>query len=118
MRKPRLNIARLKEKREEKGWTKNYAAEEMNLAQSGYFRYESGEAAPSYSVIKNMALALGTSVEYLTDKTNDDRPTEFLVSCLDPRISYIVEAYQSFPEEQKERLYQYTQKLKKMKAGN
>ena len=85
MRKPRLNIDRLTKKREEKGWANNYAAEEMNLAPSGYFRYESGEAAPSYSVIRNMALTLGTSVEYLTDKTDNDSPNEIVICCRDPR---------------------------------
>ncbi len=111
MRKPKLNPERLKEKREEKGWSKNYAAEEMNLAQSGYFRYESGENAPSYSVIRNMALTLGTSVEYLTNKTNDDKPREYVVECSDSRISYIIEKYNSSPEEEKNRIYEYVKKI-------
>ena len=111
MRKPRLNIDRLKKKREEKGWANNYAAEEMNLAPSGYFRYESGEAAPSYSVIRNMALTLGTSVEYLTDKTDNDSPNEIVICCRDPRLTYIIERYSKYSDEDKTRLYKYAQKI-------
>ncbi len=111
MRKPRLNVDRLREIREAKGWSKNYAAEEMNLAQSVYFRYESGESSPSYSAIKNMALTLGTSVEYLTGKTDDKKPVEYIVNCTDPKLSFILEKYQSCPEEQKERIFNYIKRL-------
>ncbi|MBQ6408918.1 MAG: helix-turn-helix transcriptional regulator [Butyrivibrio sp.] len=111
MRKPKLNIERLKEKREAKGWTKNYAAEEMGILQSAYVRYESGERAPSFSVIKNMALTLGTSIEYLTDKYDDDAPMEMIVSCRDKRLSYIVDFYNQSSNEDKERIYKYVKKL-------
>ena len=111
MRKPKLNINRLQEKRESKGWSKNYASEEMGLAQSVYLRYESGESAPSYSAIKNMALTLGTSVEYLTDKCDDDAPTEILVSCKDPRLAYIIERYSDYSDKDKNRLFEYAKKI-------
>ena len=116
MRKPKLVKERLQEKREEKGWSKNYAAEEMNLAQSVYFRYESGESMPSYSAIRNMALTLGTSVEYLTGKSKNDRPHEIIVDCEDECLGYVIEQYQSFTEEKKERLYKYVQKLSSEKT--
>jgi transcriptional regulator with XRE-family HTH domain len=111
LRKPKLNIERLKELRELKGWSKNYAAEEMGLAQSAYLRYESGETAPSYSVIKNMALTLGTSIEYLTGKLNDKSPNELIISCSDNRLSYIIETYHSLSDTDKEHLFEYTKKL-------
>lgn len=111
MRKPLLCHTRLKEIRELKGWSKNYASEEMGIAQSVYVRYESGESKPSYSAIRNMALTLGTSVEYLTDKTDDPSPREMIISCRDPKLTYIIEAYPSFDADDKERIYRYTQKL-------
>ncbi len=111
MRKPKLNINRLKEKRESKGWSKNYASEEMGLAQSVYLRYESGENAPSYSAIKNMALTLGTSVEYLTDKSDDDTPNEIIVNCKDPRLTYIIERYSESSDEDKTKIFQYAKKI-------
>ncbi len=115
MRKPVLNINRLKNKREEKGWSKNFASEEMGIAQSVYLRYENGQSAPSFSVIKNMALTLGTSVEYLTDVSDDDTPNEILISHKDPRLTYIVESYVSYSNEDKERLYKYAKGLGSIK---
>ncbi len=115
MRKPILCNERLKELRESKGWSKNYASEEMGIAQSVYLRYESGESKPSYSAIRNMALALGTSVEYLTDKIDDPSPREMIVSCRDSRLPYIIETYLSSEADSKERLYQYAKELSKQK---
>lgn len=115
MRKPKLNIDRLREKREAKGWSKNYASEEMGIEQSVYYRYESGECAPSYSAIKNMALTLQTSVEYLTDVLDDDTPRELLVNCRDSRLRYILEFYTSSDNDDKENIYKYVQKLVSLK---
>ena len=58
-----------------------------------------------------MALTLGTSVEYLTGKSKDDTPTEIVINCDDPRLSFLVEKYQSVSEAQKERIYNYAKKL-------
>ena len=115
MRKPVLNINRLKNKREEKGWSKNFASEEMGIAQSVYLRYENGQSAPSFSVIKNMALTLGTSVEYLTDISDDDTPDELLISNKDSRLAYIVESYKRYSDDDKERLYIYAKGLSSKK---
>ncbi len=113
MRKPILCQERLIALREAKGWSKNYASEEMGIAQSVYFRYESGESKPSYPAIRSMALALGTSVEYLTDKIDDPSPREMVVSCRDARLPYIIESYLSYDADNKERLYKYAQELSK-----
>lgn len=106
-----LNTARLKELREKKGWSKNQAAQEMGLLQSAYLRYESGENLPSNSVIRIMALTLGTSVEYLSGKRKDSRPTECIIDCEDSQLSYIIEQYQSCNDEQQERIYKYVKKI-------
>ena len=60
--KPILDINRLKEMREAKGWSKNRTADEAGILQSAYTRYESGERSPSVSVIRILSLVLGTSV--------------------------------------------------------
>ena len=109
--KPILDTERLKKKREEKGWSRNQASQEMGLLQSAYSRYESGHSLPSNSVLKIMALTLGTSVEYLSGKTKDDKPSAVIVDVEDPRISYIIDAFQNSSEESKDRLYKYAQKI-------
>ncbi len=115
MRKPVLCYARLKELREQKGWSKNYASEEMGIAQSVYLRYESGESKPSYSALRNMALTLGTSVDYLTNKTDDPSPREMVISLRDSQLAQIIESYPSLDQKEKESLYKYAIKLVKSK---
>lgn len=115
MRKPVLSYTRLKELREQKGWSKNYAAEEMGIAQSVYLRYESGESKPSYSAIRNMALTLGTSVEYLTNKVDDPSPREVVINLRDSKLTQIIESYPSLDQKEKELLYKYAVKLSKSK---
>ena len=109
--KPTLNIERLKKAREQKGWSKNVAAQEMGLLQSAYLRYENGDVSPSYSVMKIMAQTLCISVDYLTGRTDDSTPSEYLVSTRDSRLGYIIKTYQSGSEDCKERLYKYAKKL-------
>ncbi len=111
MKKPKINIERLKEKRLEKGWNKVEAAEYMAMPHSIYLRYESGERSPSYTALRDMALTLGTTVEYLTDQTDDDRPEEYLISAKDDRLIYILETYNEVEEDGKQRLYNYAKKL-------
>lgn len=109
--KPILNSDRLKEKREAKGWSRNQASQEMGLLQSAYSRYESGQTIPSLSVLKIIAATLGTSVDYLTDKTDDSTPNEFIVSTKDSRLSYIIESYSALSNDDKDRLYKYAKKI-------
>ncbi len=106
-----LNTSRLKEKRLEMGWNKLEASQKMNIPQSAYGRYENGQRAPSYSALRDMALTLGTSVEYLTGQTDNDRPLEYLVSASDNRLTYIIDTYNDAPDDNRERLYKYAKKL-------
>lgn len=109
--KYKINVERLREKREQKGWNKLIAAQEMGIFQSVYSRYESGERTPTYPVIKSMAQYLGTSAEYLTDQTDNPKPYEFVVSPDDSRLSFIIETYNKLPNEQQDRIYKYVQKI-------
>lgn len=110
-KKPHIDPERLKKKRIEKGWNKLEASQNMDMPQSVYLRYESGERNPTYSALRNMALTLGTSAEYLTGQSDDDRPYEFIVSSDDEMLTCIIDIYKKAPEEKRERLYKYAMKL-------
>ncbi len=84
----------------------------MNLDQSAYLRYESGERSAPFSVIRNMALILGTSVEFLTDETDDDAPVEFLVTSDDPKLFFMVEKFLQLSEKSQDAAFEYIKKLK------
>ena len=75
-----LNIERLIECREKKGITKMEAAKRMNLSQPAYVRYENGDRTPSIQTLKVIANTLDTSVEYLTNKTDDPSPNFYVIS--------------------------------------
>jgi len=109
--KPILNTDRLKEKREEKGWSRNQAAQEIGLLQSAYSRYESGHTIPSLSVLKILAISLGTTVEYLCNKTDDPSPDLLIVSAKDSRLEYIINSYSTLSTENKDRLFKYAKKI-------
>ena len=74
-----LNIKRLIECREKKGITKMEAAKRMNLSQPAYVRYENGDRTPSIQTLKVIANTLDTSVEYLTNKTDDSSPNFYVI---------------------------------------
>ncbi|MBR6404351.1 MAG: helix-turn-helix transcriptional regulator [Eubacterium sp.] len=69
-----INTDRLIECRIKKGITKMEAAKRMNLSQPAYLRYENGDRVPSIQTLTIIADVLNTSIEYLTDKTNDPSP--------------------------------------------
>ena len=115
--KPILNTERLRLIREEKGWSKKHTAEEMGILQDVYLRYENGIRLPSYSVIKNMALTLGTSIEYLSGKTDDKQPMGFIIHSHEKGLSFVIESYQKLTPSNKENIQKYVKELlEKQKA--
>jgi len=109
--KPILDTERLRQIREERGWSKKHTAEEMGILQDAYLRYENGVTLPSYSVIKNMALTLGTSIEYLSGKTDDKHPMDFIIHSHEKGLSYVIESYQKLTPTNKEKVQEYVNEL-------
>ena len=88
----KLNIDRLIECREKKGITKMEAAKRMNLSQPTYVRYENGARTPSFQTLQTIANTLDTSIEYLTDQTNNPSPNLFMIAKEDnPDLFELVE---------------------------
>ena len=108
-----LICERLIEQRKKLGITKQEAAKRMQMSQPAYLRYESGERTPSVHVIYFMANVLGTSVEYLTGKTDDPTPTSYWVdSSSEPVLFSLIDTYSNSNDHTKERLVAYALKLK------
>ena len=62
---------RLRELREQKGWTQRQLAEQLGMQQPQYFRYEQGmRDAPSEMLIR-LANLYGVSVDYLLGQTDN-----------------------------------------------
>lgn len=111
-----LNKQRLMECRKRLGITKQEAAKRMELSQPTYLRYESGERTPSIPVIRVMADVFGTSVAYLTDKTDIPTPTSYTIhSKTDPELFQMIELYHNSDTAMRNNLITYMQKfLEKM----
>ncbi len=62
---------KLRECREEKGFSQSKLAKEVSLHHSIIGRYEREEAKPTIDVVKRMAIALDTTVGYLLGETED-----------------------------------------------
>lgn len=105
-----LNKQRLIECRKRLGITKQEAAKRMELSQPAYLRYESGDRSPSIHVIRVMADVLGTSVAYLTNKTDISTPTCHTIHFeTEPELFQFIELYQNSDIFTQKRLLTYLQ---------
>jgi transcriptional regulator with XRE-family HTH domain len=65
---------RIKELREEKGWTQEVLAKKLNIARSNISKYESGGLDASTDMLKKLADLFGCTTNYLLDI--DESPQE------------------------------------------
>ncbi len=109
---PILIPEKLKMAREQQGITKLEAARRMNIPQSSYVRYENGGRKPTYATITQMAQVLGTSVDFLTGKTEESVAETMLVRKEEEPILYEITAgAKEFNEVQMNRLLAYYREL-------
>ena len=92
--------------RKNRGLTQGEAAELIGVTQPAYQRYE------SFPVVKEMAHAFNTSVEYLTGKSLQTDPDYVIVSSAESPLLYsVVRKCQNFDDVQLGRLLEYFDKL-------
>ncbi len=107
-----INIERLRKSREKLGISKQEAAKRINVTQPAYLRYESGQRNPSIQVINEIAVAFGTSVDYLIGLADIDSPETLVVSkSNEPDLFEIVSSYKKLDDSQKIRLLAYASRL-------
>ena len=114
MNKTILDRERLILCREKLGITKQEAAIQMQLSQPAYLRYESGERTPSIHVIYYMAHILGTSADYLTGKTDNPNPDNYIIHAHEnSELFTFIEIYRRSNLETQKRILSYLEKLNK-----
>ena len=112
-----INIIRLKECREKLGISKLEAAKRMQLSQPAYLRYEAGTRIPSLQTISVIANVLNTSVEYLTDRSDDPLPVSYTISKADePELFEIINLCKNTDNNMIKRLSAYVRKLSESKS--
>lgn len=65
---------RLKELRQDKDLSQTQIAKILNMSQTGYSKYETGENDIPTNVLIELAKFYNTSVDYLLELTNDSIP--------------------------------------------
>ena len=65
---------RLKELREDKDLTQTQISKYLNMSQTGYSKYETGENDIPTVILVKLAIFYNTSVDYLLDLTNELKP--------------------------------------------
>ena len=109
-----LNRERLIACRKKLGITKQEAAIRMQLSQPAYLRYESGERPPSIHVIYYMAHILGTSADYLTNKTDDPTPNcHFIHETEKPDLFSLIEKFNKSDSGTQKRILTYFEIISK-----
>ena len=65
---------RLRELREDKDLNQSKVAQYLNMSQTGYSKYETGENDIPTKVLIDLAKFYNTSVDYILELTDDIRP--------------------------------------------
>ena len=113
----KINIERLIKCRELLNISKQEAARRVGVSQPTYLRYESGEREPSIHVLKDIAKALNTSVDYLTDKTDSPKPDTITIEKKEnPEVFSIIENYEKLNEAQRKRITAYLKKISELNS--
>lgn len=100
--------------REHLGISKAEASRRLNLSKIGYCRYEYGDRTPSLQTLEVIAQCFGTSVDYLTGKTDEIAPDKIVIDRkTNPEFFCLVNSLSGFSEEQLKRISIYASSILK-----
>ena len=95
--------------REHLGISKAEASRRLNLSKIGYCRYEYGDRTPSLQTLEVIAQCFGTSVDYLTGKTDEIASDKIVIDRnTNPEFFSLVNSLSGFSEEQLKRISLYS----------
>lgn len=66
--------SRLRDLRHDKDWSQTEVAKRLNMSQTGYSKYETGENDIPTAVLIALADLYGTSTDFLLGRTNNPEP--------------------------------------------
>ena len=106
--KAEIIIERLCLFRQELGMTQQQAAALIGVSQPAYQRYESGTRIPSVQIAQQIASVFGTSVDYLTGKSDQKENDQIVINRKDsPVVFNIFERCKGLDDAQLKRLSAY-----------
>lgn len=66
-----MKYQRIRDLREDHDWTQTQVAKLLNMSQTGYSKYETGENDIPTRVLIELSRIYNTSIDYLLGETND-----------------------------------------------
>ncbi len=94
------------------GISKMEAAKRMQLSQPAYLRYESGARTPSLQTLSVIANVLNTSVEYLTEQSDNPEPVSYTISKEEaPELFELISKCKNSNDNALRRMIAYAEKL-------
>ena len=76
MKHPQVKYPRLRDLREDRDWTQARLAQMLNMSQTGYSKYETGENDVPTQVLIELAKIYSTSIDYLLGETQNPKRNE------------------------------------------
>ena len=73
MKQPQVKYPRLRDLREDRDWTQARLARMLNMSQTGYSKYETGENDVPTQVLIELAKIYSTSIDYLLGETQNPK---------------------------------------------
>ena len=73
MKQPQVKYPRLRDLREDRDWTQAHLARMLNMSQTGYSKYETGENDVPTQVLIQLAKIYSTSIDYLLGETQNPK---------------------------------------------
>ena len=67
---------RIRDLREDRDWNQTEVAKKLNMSQTGYSKYETGENDIPTRVLIHLADLYGTSIDYLLGQTKNPKRNE------------------------------------------
>ena len=68
-----MKYPRIRDLREDRDWNQVTVAKMLNMSQTGYSKYETGENDIPTHVLIDLANIYGTSIDYLLGQTNNPK---------------------------------------------
>ena len=73
MRHPQVRYPRLRDLREDRDWTQARLARMLNMSQTGYSKYETGENDVPTQILIQLVNIYSTSIDYLLGETQNPK---------------------------------------------
>lgn len=68
-----MSYRRIRDLREDHDWNQTAVAKKLNMSQTGYSKYETGERDIPTAILIQLARLYNTSIDYLLGETNNPK---------------------------------------------